>query len=115
MKYISRVVSFSVVLFLSPAFASAVTLAPGDIIVMNEEGGSLLRIDPATGDRTVISGCVDSPCSEVIGAGLAFHDNASDVEVGPDGFVLVSQQVTVFRVDPATGDRTVVSGCSSEP
>ncbi len=102
---------------LVPAGAGAVVLAPGDVLVLTEaiecpfpSGNALVRIDPVTGDRTIISGR-EEDCSDV-GAGPQFLD-AENIAFEPGGDVLVadSRGMRVLRVDPATGDRSVLSGC----
>jgi hypothetical protein len=72
----------------------------------------LLRVDPATGDRTLVS-------SQARGSGPHFEAPQA-VLVEEDGTVIVVNGgardsyvtypfATVMRVDPATGDRTVLS------
>jgi sugar lactone lactonase YvrE len=94
--------------------------ASGQILVIDPLAGTnfhgaLFRVDPVTGARTVVSdfGAGDPP-----GRGLF------DVAVEASGQILVSDsggrpsvQGALFRVDPVTGARTVVSdfGVGDEP
>jgi hypothetical protein len=109
----------------SATAAHAVTLTPGDIIVAGPEAsaggpGPLLHIDAATGDRTVISGCIDAPdCTQILGTGPPWGA-VSQAGVSSDGQILVLDnngttlgKVRVFSVDPESGDRTIISGCVS--
>ena len=100
--------------------------ASGDLIV-GESLIGLLRIDRATGDREIISGCTDPECTTLVGSGLRIEDLGAIV-VEDDGSVLVTSSRsfmettvvgvahstigTVVRVNPVTGDRMVLSGCS---
>ena len=60
-------------LLAAPTAVPAVTLQPGDLVAVsaftNGTNSMLIRVDPATGDREVISGCSDALCSTVIGTG----------------------------------------------
>ncbi len=76
---------------------------------------SLIRIDPVTGDRVVISG-LDADCVTTIGSGDPFTE-VNGLYATTDGTVLVADGVggigRLIEVDPSTGDRTVVSGCDA--
>jgi MYXO-CTERM domain-containing protein len=80
------------------------------------DGRAVYRIDPANGDRSVLSGCADAACSTLVGGGPGFGEPV-DLLAEPDGRLLVSYRIegsafgAILRVDPATGDRTLVSGC----
>ncbi|MBI2825097.1 MAG: PEP-CTERM sorting domain-containing protein [Planctomycetia bacterium] len=83
------------------------TLNPGDIVItaqLGEDNYGVVRIDPLTGDRTIIS-------DDTHGAGDAFSI-VSGVALTADGALLVAEYIfgQLFRVDPATGNRTVLSG-----
>ncbi|HVU87161.1 MAG TPA: PEP-CTERM sorting domain-containing protein [Pirellulales bacterium] len=112
--------------FLIVSIAHGVTLQPGDVVVGVDLGTgknpdfALLEIDPATGNRTVIS-------DNSIGTGPSLYYNyVSDIGIDfpaipyisyqADGSLLVtvaspnsSTGSALLRVDPATGDRTLVS------
>lgn len=75
----------------------------GDLVVTDPHARAVLRVDPVTGDRTIVSDA-STGAGPVI-AGLA--DIA--VEASGDLVVLGSALDIVFRVDPVTGDRFVVS------
>jgi hypothetical protein len=75
-------------------------------------GRAIVKVDPATGDRTVVSG-------QGVGSGPLF-DTPQSIVVEPEGTFLVTSRhfiisntlypyVLVMRIDPATGDRTIVS------
>src|SRR5262249_37631373 len=86
---------------LHAAPARAVELQPGDILAVDLRDSTLLRIDPQTGARTVISQ-----------AGL-LHDLGA-VAVGADRRILVgvgiwATQSGVVTVDPETGGQTLVT------
>lgn len=92
----------------------------GSLLVANAFGGNLLRIDLATGDRSVVSGCADAACSSQVGTGPDFL-SPRFVAVEDGQHVLVSDRLNpdsggyisaLVRVELATGDRSVVSGCS---
>jgi hypothetical protein len=88
--------------------------AQGRVLVANPLDLNLLRVDLASGDRTVLSGCADAACSATIGAGPAFFAPRF-VSIGPSGLLVADRSnpgfYAIVRVDPATGDRSVVSGC----
>jgi hypothetical protein len=75
----------------------------------------VMGYDLTTGNRTVISGIFENPSSGVTmrGAGPAVGF-IKDIRLGPDGkyYALNSPDsgdgATVLRIDPATGDRTLV-------
>lgn len=104
-----------------PALAGSEGLAleeAGTILVANPFGWNLLRVDPATGDRSVVSGCADAVCASTIGSGPAFFAPRF-VALRADGDALVADRSTpgtwaVVHVDLASGDRNVVSGCANE-
>jgi sugar lactone lactonase YvrE len=90
----------------------------GDILVNDRALRSVLRVDPTSGDRTVVSGCIDESCSSTVGSGVAF-ESPYDVVVEADGNILVTDFNTfdgtelrsLFRVNPNNGVRTILSGC----
>ncbi len=87
-------------LLLQIAPASAVELRPGDIVATDHSLGAVIRIDPLTGDRTILS-------SNSIGSGPVMT-SPRGVAVEAGGSLLVADYAThsILRVDPATGDRT---------
>ena len=109
-----------IVIALPAEQAAATELAPGDLLSavalsLSASNASVLRVDPVTGDRTVISGPTSS--GSVIGAGPAIIRN-SNRDVGltySDGFIWASTSAGTkyIRIDPDSGDRTIVSGCPS--
>jgi WD40 repeat protein len=101
-------------LLISGTTASAGLLSRGDILVSGsyavrnssgqyEEGaGGIFRVDPVTGERTVISDATR-------GTGPAFQPTS--VAWSPDGTILATDTNarTLLRIDPATGNRTVLA------
>jgi hypothetical protein len=65
---------------------------------------SVFRINPTTGDRTIISG-------PTVGGGPELSGEA-DLVVAPDGQIFLTSSLTdsIVQVDPITGNRTLVSG-----
>jgi hypothetical protein len=74
--------------------------------------GAIRRVDPVTGARTLVSGCQDTACNMVRGAGPVFVD-LFGLATGPAGVLYASDSIldAVLRIDLASGDRTLVSGC----
>ncbi len=99
--------------------ADLVLAADGGVLVADADASTpspfraVLRVDPVTGARTVLSGCADAACTSVVGGGPEFTAGLVTLDVEPGGGILVVDflQSAVFRVDPATGDRTILSGC----
>jgi streptogramin lyase len=97
-----------------PAFVSPRTLAvegSGSIVVTDTSLAAVVRIAPDSGDRTVVSGCLDTECRISIGSGLNFV-SPRGLAVDNDGSLLVADNFlnAVLRIAPGSGDRTVVSG-----
>ncbi len=85
--------------------------ASGNILVIDRTGstgqGALFRVNPITGERTLLSD---------FGVGANQGDNPLGVAVEASGNILVIDQSagtdtkgTLFRVDPTTGERTILS------
>ncbi len=90
------------------AFASRMPLNPGVCF-----GGTILEIDRATGDRSILSG-EDAACASV-GTGEPFADLEA-VAALPSFDLVTSEDAgidRIFRVDGTTGERTVISGCTT--
>ena len=79
----------------------------GQVLVADSFDQALIQIDPATGDRTVVSG-------GGVGTGTDFALPLG-IAAGPSGSVYIADgggfagDNAVFRVDLATGDRTLIS------
>ncbi len=95
-------------LSLSAGRAVGQTVAVGDILVVDTN--RLILINPSTGERTIIS-------SPSVGSGPTWED-AADVAQDANGDILVvgihaprrsCWDGGVFRVNPSTGDRTIIS------
>lgn len=90
--------------------AQAVVLSAGDIVFSIDGAGSgannaVLKADPVTGNRTVISQ------TGVIGSGPDFGSLIGGLALDPSGNILLAcfDAGTVMKIDPATGNRSVVS------
>jgi len=77
--------------------------------------GSIWSVDLATGDRTLSSGAIVDPIQGELtqGSGVELGENVLDVEALPDGDWVAwtvdnAYNTRVLRVDPATGDRTLM-------
>jgi streptogramin lyase len=82
--------------------------ADGQILVADRDtvpGGAVIRVDPATGARSMVSGGFVAP------AGLALEADGDILVV--DTYAGSVPGGAVFRVDPVTGARTLVSSNSS--
>ena len=103
-----------------PAFEAPwgiIELANGDIVVADAGafggGGGLIRVNPATGARTILS------ANWLPSGGPRFSDPIQ-LRLAANGDILVTDSSAftgggVIRVDPATGARTLVSENSSPP
>jgi len=96
--YILTFLVFAIAPAMSRVEAASINLSPGDIIVADSCNQQLLRVDPVTGDQTVIYSGDFKP------RGVAFE---------ADGDILITDETlnggAVIRIDRATGDATVVS------
>lgn len=94
--------------------------ADGSIVVANEGGDNILRIDPTNGNRTVVSGCDGTPaCGGVIGASVPGQTDFAQpwaIRVAPNGALLVADRSVgaIFSVNPVSGDRAIISGCTQD-
>jgi hypothetical protein len=77
---------------------------------------AVFLVDPATGNRTVLSGCVEEDCTVIAGSGVQFV-YPTGASILADGSLVVADTdlQAVVRVDPVTGNRSVVSGCTATP
>jgi streptogramin lyase len=77
----------------------------GNLVVTDSGGNAVLRVDPASGNRSIVA---DRDTG--VGSGFA---QAMGITVGNNNVILVADRGVdaVFQVDPITGNRTVVSGC----
>ncbi len=108
-----RILGLGIRLFVSCALlgvtsrATAIQLLPGYIVSpQNDNSGTVLAIDPATGDRSIFS------LYPSVGTGPRMT-NPSSIATLPDGNFLVAEQggaQGVFRIDRNTGNRTFISG-----
>ena len=96
--------------------AEAVHLTRGDVVATLTSQERIVKINPDTGDRTTIS-CTDTgtpQCPIEVATGPELR-TATVVTISPDGSILVAADLgaphynALIRIDPATGDRTIVS------
>lgn len=82
-------------------------LGERDVVRACTGWGAVVRVDPVTGDRTIVS-------DAGTGAG-PFFGFLAGIAVEADGDLVVTDQTlqAVLRVDPITGDRTIVSGAGT--
>ena len=83
--------------------------ASGNILVIDDLAEALFRVNPATGHRTVLSD-FDNPDQGPLGrapVGVALEESGNILVI--DDFAGTDNKGTLFRVNPATGSRTVVS------
>jgi hypothetical protein len=82
----------------------------GMILVSDYIANAIVRVDPGTGDRTLLSDA-SAPGGGQVGAGPAFTD-PYDLDIDPNGRILVidASLWQLFEVDPVSGDRTLFSG-----
>lgn len=101
-----RVMMFTASLLLVSVLPLAAQLNPADIAVVDYSVG-LLRLDPITGTRTVLSD-FDNPSQGELGLGPFNLANESSEAI----LVLDPQVNKLFRVNSITGERTVLSDFS---
>ena len=75
--------------------------ADGALVVTDRELRAVVRVDPVSGNRTIVS-------DATTGTGPPFV-SPTGIAVEADGALVVTDSVLVVRVDPTTGDRTIVS------
>ena len=77
--------------------------ANGQLVVVDSNLDAVLRVDPLTGNRTIVS-------DAATGRGTAFV-NPTNIAVEADGQLVVVDDAlaTIFRGDPSTGNRTIIS------
>jgi hypothetical protein len=92
--------------------AQAVPLAPGDIVITAQLGANnfgLLLIDPTTGDRTIISDNTHGTGTDLSHPFGVSLDSSGNLLVTDQGVSDNNTTEAIVRVDPLTGNRTVVS------
>ena len=116
MRTMCKVV-FCAAIVLAARAGGAVQLNTGDLLsavrITGAPSGrlSVLSVDPTTGDREVISGWDGST---VIGSGEEIRDSSNSIVriiYSRTGDIWVSSSQAWYHVNPADGDRTLVSGC----
>jgi len=75
--------------------------ATGTLVVADGALAAILRVDPVTGDRTLVSG-------PGVGSGPPL-EGSKGIAVEVSGSLVVHNPVSVIRVDPVTGNRRVVA------
>lgn len=71
------------------------------------QSGSIIEIDPASGNRRVVSGATDT--NATVGTGPVL-DSAIQLIVESETHALVLQRSKIVRVHLSTGNRTIISG-----
>ena len=86
-----------------------VAQSSGQLIVVDTFPGAVFKVDVMTGDRSIVSGGISRK-----GVGPRFSRWPIAVEVELDGNLVVVDEFfdRVVRVNPDTGERSVVSGCA---
>ncbi len=79
-----------------PAFANPAGIAIGSLLVADFGLRAVVWVDPVSG--------------EVVGSGPVAGFNRIAIEA--DGSFVGGNLFTLFRVNPVTGERTIVSGCT---
>jgi streptogramin lyase len=97
-----------------PSLGSPVGIAveaSGALVVVDNALSAVVRVDPRNGSRTLVSGCKNSDCTDTIGSGLPFLSLRA-LAVARDGHLVVvdDRLNAVVRVDPVTGNRSLISG-----
>ena len=95
-------------------FSIDATPAP-DLAVADYTRRAILRVDRATGNRTVISGCIDAGCTSEVGTGRSFGAPLGVVQLNGNSIVVADADPNgpaLIRVALATGNRTLVTGCN---
>ena len=95
---------------------------PGDIYVIDDLSGTdfrLFSIDPASGDRTLVSGCEGSgeSCASLRGSGPVFG-SPRGLAVEDDGSIVIADDAIprdLLRVDPSNGNRTLIEVTNGLP
>ncbi len=72
---------------------------------------AIVRVDPVSGNRTVVSGCADATCTQTIGVGPGIG-RLFGIALDPAGAIHVVDGQALYRIDPLSGDRTLLSGCT---
>jgi hypothetical protein len=106
--------AFAALATLSAAPQAYAQLAAGDLLVADFQagtngGGALFRVDPATGNRTILSdfGDANQGPTGAFPFGVAIEGSGSVLVVDADAGT--GSNGALFRVDPVTGNRTLVS------
>jgi hypothetical protein len=95
--------------FVSPV--SVAVKANGDLLFVDEDRLALIEVNALTGNRTVISGCLDAECNTSVGAGAEMFSAPHDlvIDISGNALVLDSALDAVFQVDVSTGARSQIS------
>ena len=109
----SRILRFALVVALfvlsnGSRESAAIELTRGDLIVADFGRDTVFHVDPATGDRTIVSG-------SGVGSGTSLRQPRG-VVVDRWGQIYVTDadplRLRIVRIDPLTGSRTLISGGS---
>jgi hypothetical protein len=95
-------------MLMAGGLAQAGTLQGGDILVADQNANKLFKVDPVTGVRSVISDFSNSAQGPVNSAS-SMQPSLSGVAVGQGQIFVTNLFAGIYRVDPTTGNRTLVS------
>jgi streptogramin lyase len=104
-----------------PLFNTPLAIATeprGALLLLHSGPDVVLRIDPSSGDRQLVSGCPQphrlfEECPDTpVGTGPLWQEPTA-LAVKEDGMFVVTDALlpAVIKVNPDTGERTVVAGC----
>lgn len=105
MRFLARAVALLALFCGAPSPLSAAVLLPGNILVSGRD--QIVLIDPGRREPQVVS-------SPTVGSGVPYPTPTfEDFDLGIDGLLYAVdhglESERVFRIDPATGDREVIS------
>ena len=88
--------------------ANAATISPGDILATLDSAlGSVVAINPVTGNRTVVSDSVHGAGPQLPIQQITVDSHG--VIYAATGVLVPSSPGAILRIDPITGDRTIIS------
>lgn len=89
--------------------AGAVSLEPGDILAVDGNRRAVLKINPVTGNRTIVSD------NSGVGVGAAFGNSLTGISLDEIGNLYVVDEGRVIHIDSRTGNRTVTASLAPSP
>lgn len=84
-----------------------IALAPNDdLLYLDSIGTRILRVEPSSGDRAIVTLRTNLP---IVGDGPRFQ-GPNYLQAEANGQILVTDTRALYRVDPLTGNRSILSG-----